>query len=188
MTHLGIAPAQCWWWYLIHCVLLQGYHGDTSKMFMVGNVSEKAQDLCRVTKHCLGEAIKICGPGVPIREVGKVSSTTQELLHHSLVIVPCLQAACVNDCTNCKAVHIFPFSLSFTQKSFLSQTLSNSTIKGCTLLPPFGCQLPVHLSWLNCMFRPCEEEMELPWSMQCSFNSSLDKEPKCAAAGHPWNC
>lgn len=43
-------------------------------MFLVGNVSEKAQDLCRVTKHCLDEAIKICGPGVPIREVGKVSN------------------------------------------------------------------------------------------------------------------
>lgn len=53
-------------------VYLNGYHGDTSKMFLVGNVSEKAQDLCRVTKHCLDEAIKICGPGVPIREVGKV--------------------------------------------------------------------------------------------------------------------
>ena len=108
----------------MHCVLLQGYHGDTSKMFMVGNVSEKAQDLCRVTKHCLDEAIKICGPGVPIREVGKVSSTTQELLHHSLVIVPCLQATCVNDCTNCKAVHIFPFSLSFfhTEKLLVTDT------------------------------------------------------------------
>ncbi|DBA76456.1 TPA: Methionine aminopeptidase 1D, chloroplastic/mitochondrial [Trebouxia sp. C0005] len=53
-------------------VYLNGYHGDTSKMFLVGNVSEKAQDLCRVTKHCLDEAIKICGPGVPIKEVGKV--------------------------------------------------------------------------------------------------------------------
>lgn len=52
--------------------LVQGYHGDTSKMFMVGNVSDKAQELCRVTKHALDEAIKICGPGVPIREVGKV--------------------------------------------------------------------------------------------------------------------
>ncbi len=52
-------------------------------MFLVGNVSEKAQDLCRVTKHCLDEAIKICGPGVPIREVGKVSSRTQELPHHN---------------------------------------------------------------------------------------------------------
>ena len=41
-------------------------------MFMVGNVSEKALELCRITKHALDEAIKICGPGVPVREVGKV--------------------------------------------------------------------------------------------------------------------
>ena len=52
--------------------VLQGYHGDTSKMFMVGNVSEKARDLCTVTKHSLDEAIKICGPGVPIKEIGRV--------------------------------------------------------------------------------------------------------------------
>ena len=56
--------------------VLEGYHGDTSKMFMVGNVSEKAQDLCRVTKHALDEAIKVCGPGVPIREIGKVGCTS----------------------------------------------------------------------------------------------------------------
>lgn len=42
-------------------------------MFMVGNVSAEAQELCRITKHSLDEAIKICGPGVPVREVGKVS-------------------------------------------------------------------------------------------------------------------
>lgn len=42
-------------------------------MFMVGSVSDKARDLCRVTKLALDEAIKICGPGVPIREVGKVA-------------------------------------------------------------------------------------------------------------------
>lgn len=53
-------------------VYLNGYHGDTSKMFMVGNVNEKAKDLCKVTKHALDEAIKVCGPGVAIREVGKV--------------------------------------------------------------------------------------------------------------------
>ena len=53
-------------------MLSQGYHGDTSKMFLVGNVSEKARELCRVTNYALDEAIKHCGPGVPIKEVGKV--------------------------------------------------------------------------------------------------------------------
>ncbi len=103
-------------------MLLQGYHGDTSKMFLVGNVSEKAQDLCRVTKHCLDEAIKICGPGVPIKEVGKVSSTTQELPHHSLVNAPCLQAACANGCTNTKVLHIFHVFLFHTKTLAITDT------------------------------------------------------------------
>lgn len=74
-------------------MLLQGYHGDTSRMFMVGNVSEKAQDLCRVTKHCLDEAIKICGPGVPIREVGKVSKTVSNNLT-ALLLLGVLRIRC----------------------------------------------------------------------------------------------
>ena len=41
-------------------------------MFMAGKVSDKAQDLCKVTKHALDEAIKVCGPGVQIKEIGKV--------------------------------------------------------------------------------------------------------------------
>lgn len=103
-------------------------------MFLVGNVSEKAQDLCRVTKHCLDEAIKICGPGVPIKEVGKVSSTTQELPHHSLVNVPLLQAGCLNGWQITDVLHILPFSLSFlTQEAFLRQALSNLYCKAITL-------------------------------------------------------
>ena len=93
-------------------------------MFLVGNVSEKAQDLCRVTKHCLDEAIKICGPGVPIKEVGKVCSTKQELPHHSLVQCPFLQTCCANSCTNKTAVHIFPFISPFfhTKTFFVTDT------------------------------------------------------------------
>ena len=49
-------------------------------MFMVGNVSEKAQELCQITKHALDEAIKICGPGVPVREVGKVRNTAAAII------------------------------------------------------------------------------------------------------------
>ena len=45
-------------------------------MFMVGDVSKKAQDLCQVTKHALDEAIKVCGPGVPIKEIGKVVASS----------------------------------------------------------------------------------------------------------------
>jgi methionyl aminopeptidase len=51
---------------------LQGYHGDTSRMFYVGKVSEKARRLCEVTQLAMDTAIAQCGPGVPIRHIGKV--------------------------------------------------------------------------------------------------------------------
>lgn len=37
-----------------------------------GNVSDNAKQLCEVTKLALDEAIKVCGPGVPYSEIGKV--------------------------------------------------------------------------------------------------------------------
>ncbi|GAX80185.1 hypothetical protein CEUSTIGMA_g7623.t1 [Chlamydomonas eustigma] len=53
-------------------VYLNGYHGDTSSMFLVGPVSDEAKKLCEVTKHALDEAIKICKEGVPYREIGSI--------------------------------------------------------------------------------------------------------------------
>jgi methionyl aminopeptidase len=41
-------------------------------MFYVGNVSDKARDLCETTLACLEAAIKQCGPGVPVKEIGRV--------------------------------------------------------------------------------------------------------------------
>jgi len=51
--------------------LRQGYHGDTSRMFYVGRVSDKARRLCEATKECLDAAIAQCGPGVPISRIGQ---------------------------------------------------------------------------------------------------------------------
>ncbi|BDA42409.1 Methionine aminopeptidase 1D, mitochondrial [Coccomyxa sp. Obi] len=53
-------------------VYLNGHHGDTSRMFYVGKVSEKARKLCEVTQFAMESAIAECGPGVPIRNIGKV--------------------------------------------------------------------------------------------------------------------
>lgn len=52
-------------------VYLDGYHGDTSRMFYVGNVDPAAKQLVEVTKQCLDEAIKKCGPGVPYNVIGR---------------------------------------------------------------------------------------------------------------------
>ena len=52
----------------------QGYHGDTSRMFPVGQVSDKAQHLCNVTLEALEAAVSQCGPNVPVRRIGEVLS------------------------------------------------------------------------------------------------------------------
>ena len=50
---------------------LKGFHGDSSKMFMIGNVSDPARKLVNTCQDCLNSAIAVCGPGVPLSEIGK---------------------------------------------------------------------------------------------------------------------
>lgn len=52
---------------------MQGHHGDTSCMFVAGETSDQAKWLCDINKEALDEAIKECGPGVPVNIIGKVS-------------------------------------------------------------------------------------------------------------------
>eukprot|EP00871_Galdieria_phlegrea_P000103 jgi/Galph1/1093/GphlegSOOS_G5789.1 len=51
---------------------INGFHGDCSATFLVGEVSENAKRLVRVTYECLVKAIKICKPGVPYNKIGEV--------------------------------------------------------------------------------------------------------------------
>ncbi|KAI8876420.1 methionyl aminopeptidase-like protein [Backusella circina FSU 941] len=53
-------------------VYLDGYHGDTSATFMVGEVDERGKALVECTKETLDKAIAISGPNVPLKEVGRV--------------------------------------------------------------------------------------------------------------------
>ncbi|MDR2268625.1 MAG: type I methionyl aminopeptidase [Rickettsiales bacterium] len=50
---------------------LKGFHGDASRMFMIGNVSNGARKLTQTCLDCLNSAIAICAPGVPLSEIGK---------------------------------------------------------------------------------------------------------------------
>ncbi|KAL6526156.1 Methionine aminopeptidase 1D, chloroplastic/mitochondrial [Orobanche minor] len=52
-------------------VYLNGYHGDTSATYFVGEVDEEARNLVKVTKECLDKAISICAPGVEYNKIGK---------------------------------------------------------------------------------------------------------------------
>lgn len=52
-------------------VIKNGYHGDTSKMFIVNKSSVKAQRICRIAYECLYIGIKKVKPGIHLDEIGK---------------------------------------------------------------------------------------------------------------------
>ena len=53
-------------------VFLNGYHGDTSDTFSIGDVDQDAVTLIKVTQECLNKAIEVCGPGRPFNVIGEV--------------------------------------------------------------------------------------------------------------------
>ncbi|MDG2186814.1 MAG: type I methionyl aminopeptidase [Hyphomicrobiales bacterium] len=57
-------------------LILNGWHGDTSRMFKVGKVSRKAEILIDVTYQCLMESIRLLKPGV---YTGDIGSKIQEI-------------------------------------------------------------------------------------------------------------
>lgn len=50
---------------------LEGYHGDCSRTFMVGEVSEEARKLVDVTEACLRRGIEVVSPGMEVNEIGR---------------------------------------------------------------------------------------------------------------------
>ncbi|MED6185892.1 Methionine aminopeptidase 1B, chloroplastic [Stylosanthes scabra] len=52
-------------------VYLNGYHGDTSKTFFCGEVSDEMKNLVVVTQECLEKGIAVCKDGAPFRKIGK---------------------------------------------------------------------------------------------------------------------
>jgi methionyl aminopeptidase len=51
-------------------VLKDGYHGDTSKMFVVGKPSILADRLIKITQECLYLGIRLVKPGVHLGDIG----------------------------------------------------------------------------------------------------------------------
>jgi len=51
-------------------VYLDGFHGDCSKTFPVGNIDEEAKKLIQVTEECLQIGIDVCKPGGLYHEIG----------------------------------------------------------------------------------------------------------------------
>lgn len=66
-------------------VIKEGYHGDTSKMFCVGNVKPFAKKLIHVTQECLYLAIRRVKPGTTLGDIGFVIQQHAEKNRYSVV-------------------------------------------------------------------------------------------------------
>lgn len=66
-------------------VFKNGVHGDTSKMFVVGEASVQAERLIRITQECLYLGIKMVKPGVRLGDIGHAIQQHAESNHFSVV-------------------------------------------------------------------------------------------------------
>lgn len=69
--------------------ILNGYYGDTSRMFTVGEVSPEALDLIEVTKHCLDLGIQQVRPGNQFGNIGHAISKYAKSQGYSVVYEFC---------------------------------------------------------------------------------------------------
>ncbi|MDP8099908.1 type I methionyl aminopeptidase [Pasteurella atlantica] len=66
-------------------VIKDGYFGDNSKMYFVGEPTLKSKRLCEVTQESLYKAIRIVKPGIRLNQIGKVIQTYVEKEGFSVV-------------------------------------------------------------------------------------------------------
>ena len=66
---------------------LNGYHGDTNRTFLVGNVSKEAKDLVQHTEDAMWEGIRVVRPGATVGDIGHaIASFTKK---YSIVVDYC---------------------------------------------------------------------------------------------------
>jgi methionyl aminopeptidase len=65
--------------------ILDGYYGDTSKTFSVGNISVEAEKLLKVTYESMMEGIKILKPGITLGDIGFAIQSYAESHGYSVV-------------------------------------------------------------------------------------------------------
>lgn len=67
-------------------VILDGWHGDTSRMFLVGDkIPVKAKKLVEVTYECLMRGIEVIKPGATLGDIGHAIQTVAEANRFSVV-------------------------------------------------------------------------------------------------------
>jgi methionyl aminopeptidase len=66
-------------------VIADGYHGDSSRMYFVGEPSIQARRLCEVTYECMWLGIRTVRPGAHLGDIGHVIQTHAEEHGYSVV-------------------------------------------------------------------------------------------------------
>jgi methionyl aminopeptidase len=66
-------------------VIKDGYHGDTSQMFIIGNGSILAKRLVRIAQECLYLGIKMVKHGIQLGDIGAAIQRHAEAQHFSVV-------------------------------------------------------------------------------------------------------
>jgi methionyl aminopeptidase len=66
-------------------VIKDGYHGDTSKMFFVGECGVLARRLIRITQECLYLGIGLVKPGAKLGDIGAIIQKHAESHRYSVV-------------------------------------------------------------------------------------------------------
>ena len=66
-------------------VIKDGWHGDTSKMFLIGKCAPHNERLVRVTQECLYKGIEVVKPGAYLGDIGHAIQKHAEENHYSVV-------------------------------------------------------------------------------------------------------
>jgi methionyl aminopeptidase len=66
-------------------VIKDNYHGDTSKMFLIGETSILSQRLCKIAQDSLYLALKIIKPGIAAYKIGEIIQNYVEKNNFSVV-------------------------------------------------------------------------------------------------------
>ena len=66
-------------------VIKNGWHGDTSKMFLVGKCAPHNERLVKITQECLYKGIEVVKPGAYLGDVGSAIQKHAESNYYSVV-------------------------------------------------------------------------------------------------------
>ena len=66
-------------------VIKDGWHGDTSKMFLVGKVQAHNKRLVQITQECMYRGIEAVKPGARLGDIGHAIQAHAEKNHYSVV-------------------------------------------------------------------------------------------------------